>query len=168
MAGGYLKYRPYAACLPPTFPRSRTPDFPVPDPPRPGQNDVMAIQLNHTIVAAADAETSARWFAELFGLPAPDRLGHFWQVTTANGVGLDFATARTSDIVPQHYAFLVADDEFDAIYGRVTERAMEHWADPSQRHPGEVNHHDGGNGVYFLSNDGHYLEMITRPYGSSA
>jgi hypothetical protein len=28
----------------------------------------MAVSLNHTIVAARDAETSARWFAEMFGL----------------------------------------------------------------------------------------------------
>jgi hypothetical protein len=128
----------------------------------------MPIELNHTIVAARDAETSARWLAELFGLPSPDRLGHFWQVTTANGVGLDFASAADGDLRPQHYAFLVGDDEFDAIYERITDREMEHWADPGQRHPGEVNHHDGGNGVYFLSNDGHFLEIITRPYGSGA
>jgi hypothetical protein len=38
--------------------------------------------------------------------------------------------------------------------------------DPTQRRPGEINHNHGGRGVYFLSNDGHFLEIITRPYGS--
>lgn len=28
------------------------------------------------------------------------------------------------------------------------------------------NHHDGGRGVYFRDPAGHYLEIITRPYGS--
>jgi hypothetical protein len=32
----------------------------------------------------------------------------------------------------------------------------------------EINHNDGGRGVYFPDPDGHYLEVITRPYGSGA
>ena len=65
-----------------------------------------------------------------------------------------------------HYAFLVGEDDFTAIYGRIVERELGHWADPRQARPGEINRHDGGRGVYFLSNDGHFLEIITRPYGS--
>jgi extradiol dioxygenase family protein len=126
----------------------------------------MSVELNHTIVAARAAETSARWFAELFGLVEPEPFGHFWQISTANGVGLDFASAGDREIAPQHYAFLVSEADFDAIYGRITARGLDHWADPQQRHPGEINHHDGGRGVYFLSIDGHFLEIITRPYGS--
>jgi catechol 2,3-dioxygenase-like lactoylglutathione lyase family enzyme len=126
----------------------------------------VAIQLNHTIVAAADGEAAAQWFAELFGLPAPERFGPFWQVETANGVGLDFASVGDEEIRGQHYAFLVSEDDFDAIYERVLERDMEHWPGPSRERQGEINHHDGGRGVYFLSNDGHFLEIITRPYGS--
>jgi hypothetical protein len=125
----------------------------------------MAVQLNHTIVAARDAETSARWFAGMFGVDDPEHLGHFWQISTANGVGLDFAST-TEAIASQHYAFLVSERDFDSIYGRVVERGLEHWADPTQRHPQAINNHDGGRGVYFLSIDGHYLEIITRPYGS--
>jgi catechol 2,3-dioxygenase-like lactoylglutathione lyase family enzyme len=126
----------------------------------------MAVELNHTIVSARDAETSARWFAELFGVAPPQQFGHFWQIDTANGVALDFSSAADDDIKAQHYAFLVSETDFDEIFGRVTERSLDHWADPSRNHPGEINHHDGGRGVYFLSPDGHFLEIITRPYGS--
>jgi hypothetical protein len=28
-----------------------------------------------------------------------------------------------------------------------------------------INHNDGGRGVYFEDPDGHFLEIITRPYG---
>ena len=126
----------------------------------------MPVELNHTIVAARDAQTSAQWFAELFGVLPPEQFGHFWQISTSNGVGLDFASVRDGDIAPQHYAFLVSEDEFTEIYGRVSERGLDHWADPMQRRPGEFNRNDGGRGVYFLSNDGHFLEIITRPYGS--
>ena len=124
----------------------------------------MSIALNHTIVAAGDAERSAHWFAELFALPDPVALPPFWQVSTDNGVGLDFAGVGDLVIAPTHYAFLVGEAEFDAIYGRIVDRSLDHWADPHQRLPRQINHHNGGRGVYFLSNDGHYLEIITRPY----
>jgi hypothetical protein len=127
----------------------------------------MPLQLNHTIVAARDAESSARWFAEVFGVAEPEHLGHFWQISTANEVGLDFASTD-GKIVPQHYAFLVTEEEFDDIFGRVRDRGLEHWADPMQRHPSEINHRDGGRGVYFSNPDGHFLEILTRPYGSGA
>jgi len=126
----------------------------------------VAIQLNHTIVPARDGEASARWFVDLFGLPAPGQFAHFWQVATANGVDLDFDTyGPDGSFTTQHYAFLVSEDDFDAIYGRIQERSMAHWADPFRNEPNVINHHDGGRGVYFLSPDDHLLEIITRPYG---
>jgi catechol 2,3-dioxygenase-like lactoylglutathione lyase family enzyme len=101
------------------------------------------------------------------GLPAPERLYHFVMVETANGVSLDFATVPDGDdVVTQHYAFLVSEDEFDAIFGRILERGLDHWADPGRHQPGRINHNDGGRGVYFPDPSGHLLEIITRPYGS--
>ncbi|MET0145022.1 MAG: VOC family protein [Ilumatobacteraceae bacterium] len=129
----------------------------------------MGIALNHTIVAARDPEMSAAWLADLFGLPAPERLGHFWQVTTGNGVGLDFDRhSGDGPIAAQHYAFLIGEDDFDAIFGRIVERDIDHYADPMGRRRGEINQHDGGRGVYFPSPDGHWLEIITVPYGGWA
>lgn len=127
----------------------------------------MPIELNHTIVPARDGEASARWFAELFGLAAPSRFGHFWQVRTANGVDLDFDTYGDDDgpVPSGHYAFLVSEDEFDQIHGRIREQGLSHWADPGRRQPGEINRRDGGRGVYFANPDDHLLEIITRPYG---
>ena len=84
--------------------------------------------------------------------------------TTASG--WTSPSAGDADIAGQHYAFLVSEDDFTAIYGRIVDRGMDHWADPHQHQPGTINTHDGGRGVYFLSPDGHFLEIITRPYGS--
>jgi catechol 2,3-dioxygenase-like lactoylglutathione lyase family enzyme len=126
----------------------------------------MSLQLNHTIVAARDGEAAATWFADLFGVAPPTRFGPFWQIDTDNGVGMDFASAGDDRIAGQHYAFLVSEDDFTAIYGRIVDRGMEHWADPHQHEPGTINTRDSGRGVYFLSPDGHFLEIITRPYGS--
>jgi catechol 2,3-dioxygenase-like lactoylglutathione lyase family enzyme len=125
----------------------------------------MTVQLNHTIVRAADREASAKFMAEVFGLPEPQPFGHFLVVQTANGVSLDYFQ-DPGPISPQHYAFLVSEEEFDEIFGRVKARGLPYWADPRRTRPGEINHNDGGRGVYFPDPSGHGLEIITRPYGS--
>jgi catechol 2,3-dioxygenase-like lactoylglutathione lyase family enzyme len=104
--------------------------------------------------------------AEVFGLDEPQPFGPFLVVRTANGVSLDYMQAA-APVTPQHYAFLVSEPEFDAIFGRVKERGLPYWADPMCKRPGEINHNDGGRGVYFPDPSGHFLEIITRPYGSS-
>ena len=125
----------------------------------------MSITFNHAIVAAKDKSESANFLTELFGLPTAKPFGHFLAVELEHGVSLDYVDAG-NDIRPQHYAFLVSEDDFDAIYGRIRERGLDHWADPRATRPGEINHNDGGRGVYFRDPAGHYLEIITRPYGS--
>ena len=126
----------------------------------------MPVQLNHTIINARDSEASARFLVEMLGLDPPGRWGPFVMVETANGVSLDYIQVLPDEgITPQHYAFLVTEPEFDQIYGRIQERGLDHWADPHQDHPGEINHNDGGRGVYWLDPDGHFLEILTVPYG---
>ncbi len=124
----------------------------------------MSVQLNHTIVACRDQQRSASYLTEILGLPAATRFARFFVVGTDNGVSLDFAETD-GEITTQHYAFLIGEEDFDAIFGRITERGIAHWADPRQTRPGEINHNDGGRGVYFPDPDGHLLEIITRPYG---
>ena len=127
----------------------------------------MTIKFNHTIVAAMDKKQSATWLTELFDLPGPEPFGHFLTVTVANDVSLDYAEVPDGqEIRPQHYAFLVSEDEFDSIYGKIRDRGLDHWADPRRTRPGEINHNDGGRGVYFQDPAGHYMEILTRPYGS--
>jgi extradiol dioxygenase family protein len=124
----------------------------------------MAVHLNHTIVAARDALEGATFLSEILGLPAPVRFGRFLAVATENGVSLDYATVPDGEeIHPQHYAFLIDDEDFDVIFGRIVERNLDFWADPQQRYPGEINDHHG-RGCYFLDPSGHYLEILTKPY----
>lgn len=127
----------------------------------------MTVQLNHTIVAARDPAASAAFAAELLGLPEPTRIYHFHVVAPDNDVTLDYSQAG-GDITPQHYAFLVSEEEFDQIFGRIQERDLPYWADPGQSQAGEINHRDGGRGVYWEDPDGHLLEILTRPYGSGS
>jgi catechol 2,3-dioxygenase-like lactoylglutathione lyase family enzyme len=126
----------------------------------------MAVQLNHTIVHARDADASAAFLAEMLGVAAPRRFGPFVVVDVDNDVSLDFMTTGPEWEIPvEHYAFLVSEDEFDQIFGRITERGLDHWADPHGNEPGAINHHDGGRGAYWKDPDGHLLEIITVPYG---
>jgi catechol 2,3-dioxygenase-like lactoylglutathione lyase family enzyme len=127
----------------------------------------MPIAFNHTIVAARDKRESAEFVSELFGLPSPVPFGRFLAVQLEHGTTLDYADAA-EEIRPQHYAFLVSEDDFDAIFGKIRLRGLQHWADPGGQRPGEINTNDGGRGVYFRDPGGHSLEILTRPYGSGS
>lgn len=125
----------------------------------------MAIHLNHTIVPARDSHLSAAFLADILGLPPPTRFGPFVVVEVDNGVSLDFLDTDAR-IAAQHYAFLISEAEFDQVFDRIRRRGLPFWADPGRSRPGEINHGDGGRGMYFDDPDGHFLEVLTRPYGS--
>jgi catechol 2,3-dioxygenase-like lactoylglutathione lyase family enzyme len=128
----------------------------------------MPVELNHHIVHARDPEASARFFTEILGLPEPTHFGPFVVVRAANGVSLDFlGTDDERYLVPNHYAFLVSEPEFEQILARIEARGLAYFADPAGKEKGKVNHHFGGRGVYWADPDGHWLEIITRPYGST-
>jgi catechol 2,3-dioxygenase-like lactoylglutathione lyase family enzyme len=127
----------------------------------------VSVQLNHTIVSCRDQQRSAAFLTGILGLPAATRFAHFLVVEADNGVSLDFAET-TGAITPQHYAFLVDEEQFDAAFGRIREQDLQYWADPGRTQPGVINHRDGGRGLYFEDPDGHVLEIITRPYGSGS
>ncbi|MEV4876772.1 VOC family protein [Streptomyces cyaneofuscatus] len=125
----------------------------------------MSVELNHTIIHSRDNRESAAFLADLLGLEVGEEWGPFIPVVLANGVTLDFATIPEESITPQHYAFLISEAEFDAAFGRIQELGIAYYADPHLKLPGEINHNDGGRGVYFPDPSGHGMELITRPYG---
>lgn len=124
----------------------------------------MTVELNHTIVWCSDKVRSSTFLAEMFGRPAPVPFHDFLVVDVDNGVSIDFME-KSGPVAPQHYAFLVGEAEFDDVHRRITEKGLDHWADPARTMPGTINRRDGGRGVYFPDPDGHLLEAITRPYG---
>ena len=114
----------------------------------------MPIHLNHTIVPARDAHASAVFLTEILGLSPPVQFGPFWAVTLDNGVTLDFQHSDESMPI-EHYAFLVSETEFDAIFERIQARGLSYRADPFHRQPGQINRNDGGRGVYWNDPNGH-------------
>ena len=131
------------------------------------QGYVMPVTFNHAIVFAHDNQQSASFFASVFDLPEPVSWGPFVSVQLDHGGLVQFAEA-TFEIQPQHYAFLVSEDDFDGIYRRIVEAGLEHWADPQMSRPGTFNTNHGGRGVYFRDPTGHNLEALTTPYGGSS
>lgn len=120
-------------------------------------------QLNHIIVPAHDKSASARFLGDILGVTPDTQWGPFIPLRTANGVTLDFVDSK--DVRTQHYAFLVSDAEFDTGLAKIKKAGIKIYAGPHKEGPGEINHHDGGRGVYFEDPNGHLLEMITTPYG---
>ncbi|TJZ58828.1 VOC family protein [Streptomyces piniterrae] len=126
----------------------------------------MSVELNHTIICSRDSRASAEFLANILDLQVGTESGPFIPVATSNGVTLDFATVDAESITMQHYAFLVSEEEFDAALARIKEAGLTYCADPRMERVGEINHHHGGRGVYFLDPSGHGLEILTQPYGN--
>lgn len=124
----------------------------------------MTVTLNHTIIHARDKTETAKFLTDILGLPPHKTLGHF-AVVQVDDTSLDLIETD-GEISSRHFAFLVSEEEFDEIFGRIRDRGLPYWADPFHQQPGEINHWDDGRGVYFEDPNGHNLEILTRPYGS--
>jgi catechol 2,3-dioxygenase-like lactoylglutathione lyase family enzyme len=118
----------------------------------------MAVLLNHTIVPVKDKKADSEFIAQILGLEPPTPMGPFMCVETANDVSLDYDDRW--EVTSHHYAFLVSEDEFDAIFGRVQARGLAYWADPGHLRPNEINRN--GRGFYFEDPSGHNMEVLTR------
>jgi len=122
------------------------------------------MQLNHTTVPARDKHAAAQFFAEIFGT----RVGRENPGTTPGRFavvrvgGVNFAFDDVQDFRPQHYAFHASDEEFDSVLARLQERGISIAADPFHKRRGELNANEGGRGFYFLTPDGHNIELLTR------
>src|SRR5260370_30698196 len=123
----------------------------------------MPAQLNHTIVHAREKQRSPQFLAGLLGLAQPTEYGPFLVVRVANDVSLDFVD-ESGTIQPQHYAFLVSEEEFDQIFERIKARDLTYWADPSHRQPGRINTNDGGPGFDSCRPDRPHPATLTQPY----
>lgn len=122
----------------------------------------MGLVLDHTVIPASDQDASARFFAELCGLPVPVRTGPFTAVTVNDDLTLDFEEGHT--VVPVHCGFLTDDATFDHVLGR-----LEQWSGtpfgsgPENGWDRAINHLAGGRGVYVGDPDGHIFEFFTVP-----
>jgi len=122
----------------------------------------MSIEVNHLIVPATDKTVSARFLAEILGIPTGEPAAHFQPVRVGT-VTLDYDDA--TDFRPLHIAFLVDDATFEAAHRRLLDAGVSTYADPGRQQPGQINHRYGGRGVYFDDPDGHLFELMTSVPG---
>jgi catechol 2,3-dioxygenase-like lactoylglutathione lyase family enzyme len=123
----------------------------------------MTIELNHTIVPARDKEESARFYERMFGFEYVGPMGHFTPVRIpSQSLTLDFD--QDDSFSPRHYAFKVSESEFDAIFARVVAAGLAYGSGPFAAEDMQINHWNGGRGVYFRDPSGHLLELLTRDY----
>ena len=120
----------------------------------------MPITLNHTIVPSRDKEASARFFARIFGLEYSGPNGHFAPVQVNGDLTLDWDDRERFE--SHHYAFLLNDAEFDAIFTRLQADGVRYGSGPGSPTDGQINTRHGGRGLYFADPDGHLLEIMTR------
>lgn len=118
--------------------------------------------LDHTIVPSHDKEEGARFFAWIFDLSYDGAGGYFAPVRVNEQLTLDFASADNVDEL--HYAFLVSEEEFDAIFGRIQAEGVTFGSGPGSADDGTINTRRGGRGLYFSGGpDPHLWEIMTRP-----
>jgi catechol 2,3-dioxygenase-like lactoylglutathione lyase family enzyme len=123
----------------------------------------MGVFLDHTIIPSHDKERAAKFFAGIIGAKYEGPWGHFAPVKVNDGsLSLDFDDRE--NFQSHHYAFLVADDEFDAILGRVKDAGRRFGSGPGSQEDMEINHRHMGRGFYFRCDDGHSWEFITHTY----
>lgn len=122
----------------------------------------MPIYLDHTIVPAHDKEKSARFLAHIMGLKYEGLFGHFAPVKVNETLSLDFDDRE--NFQSNHYAFLVIDEDFDAILGRVQAEGLKYGSGPFSQDDMQINHRFQGRGFYFRDENGHSWEFITHTY----
>src|SRR5207302_11334073 len=107
----------------------------------------MPMTLNHTIVPSHNKEESARFFARIMGLEYKGPMGHFAPVSVNGDTQLDWDNREQFD--SHHYAFLISEEEFDQIFGRVKAEGVTYGSQPFAQDNGEINTRRGGGGLYF-------------------
>jgi ABC-2 type transport system ATP-binding protein len=84
----------------------------------------------------------------------------------------DLARSGTTVLLTTQYleeADALADEEFQAAFGRIRDRGITYYADPACRQPGQVYaSKNGRRGTYFRDPDGHLMEILTPVKGETA
>ena len=124
----------------------------------------MTINLDHMLVPARNRVASAKFLAELLGVPwAESGVGPFSPDYVNDGLTLDFD--ETSEAFPTlHFCFRVDQAYFDAILGRIIAAGIPYRSSPHGPVDFNVNKDYGGSIVYWNEPDGHVWEILTVSY----
>ncbi len=123
------------------------------------------IELDHTIVASADARAAAQRLAQVLGVPWSEHstFGPFCPVYVNDGLTLDF-DQHDGAFPIQHFCFRVSEHEFDALIARLHSLGIAIRSTPHGAVDGLVNTQHAGRIVYWSEPDGHVWEALTVSY----
>jgi catechol 2,3-dioxygenase-like lactoylglutathione lyase family enzyme len=124
------------------------------------------IRVDHMGVPVRTRLGAAGFLASLFGLDrdiADD--GRFARL----GVGTEFTIVLfdSEHIQPMHVAFVVDDDSFDAILGRLKSQGVAYGSHPNEPTNGRIDHPLSERGLFFQTPDGHLFELMALPSGAA-
>jgi catechol 2,3-dioxygenase-like lactoylglutathione lyase family enzyme len=124
----------------------------------------MTAHLDHLTVPCRNRVASAKLLATLFGVPWEETgVGPFSPVYLNDGLTIDFdETAEPFPIL--HYCFRVADEDFDAILGRIRAAGIAFRSAVHGPVDMQVDTTHGGRIVYWNEPDGHQWEILTVSY----
>jgi catechol 2,3-dioxygenase-like lactoylglutathione lyase family enzyme len=124
-----------------------------------------SIELDHTIVAAADARAAAQRLAQVLGVPWSEHspFGPFCPVYVNDGLTFDF-DQHDSAFPIQHFCFRVSEVEFDTLIARLHALGIAIRSTPHGAVDGLVNTRHAGRIVYWSEPDGHVWEALTVSY----
>lgn len=125
----------------------------------------MNVELNHLIILAKEKQKTADFLTNLFGLPAAISAdgpvpGFFLCIQFQNDVMVLIAEAKEHSM--GHYAFKVAQDDFELVLQRLKDWNITYWADPRMQRPLEWYEENGNRGLYFIDPSGHGMEILTK------
>jgi catechol 2,3-dioxygenase-like lactoylglutathione lyase family enzyme len=122
----------------------------------------MAIRLDHVIVPSRNPIASAKFLADMLGVPWEELRGSFTPVHVTETMTFDFAPREGFE--SHHYCFHVSDGEFDAIFGRLREARIAYRSHPRGENDMQINTRLGGKNLYWEDADGHLWEILTVSY----
>ena len=122
----------------------------------------MGIRLDHTIVPSRNPVASAKFLADLLGVPWQESQGHFTPVFVNESLTLDFDDRTGFD--SHHLCFHVTEPEFDAIFDRIQAAQIPYRSRPRGENDMQINRRLGGKNVYWEDADGHIWEILTVSY----
>jgi catechol 2,3-dioxygenase-like lactoylglutathione lyase family enzyme len=120
------------------------------------------IAIDHVAVLARDVAASARFLAEILGLPPGSPDGPDGEMFRLPVDGYGSLLYFPANHVPgQHIAFRVDEATFDAVVDRLRARGVVFGNDPEDQTNMQTSDFMGGHGrVFFLDPDEHLFEVI--------
>jgi catechol 2,3-dioxygenase-like lactoylglutathione lyase family enzyme len=120
------------------------------------------IRIDHLGVPARARLDAASFVAGVFGLDGGvSDDGRFTQLRMNSEFAVDFFESEQID--PMHVAFVVDNATFTDIVRRLKSKGISYGSQPDEPSNARLDHPLAERGLYFLTPDGHLIEVMASP-----